>query len=84
MSSERTVPNYVSITINIFFGRLLGCPKKWDFLKNGMNMVDVLAIMPYYVELLMSQQASYFSYCYISYLQRKETNILKNILLLNS
>jgi hypothetical protein len=36
---------------------LLGCPKKWDFLKNGMNMVDVLAIMPYYVELLMSQQA---------------------------
>jgi hypothetical protein len=34
----------------------MGCPKKWEFLKNGMNMVDVLAIMPYYVELLMSQQ----------------------------
>ncbi len=52
------MPNYVSTMIKYFFvGRLLGCPKKWDFLKNGMNMVDVLAIMPYYVELLMSQQA---------------------------
>ena len=38
--------------------RLVGCPKKWEFLKNGMNMVDVLAIMPYYVELFMSQQAN--------------------------
>jgi hypothetical protein len=35
----------------------VACPKKLEFLKNGMNMVDVLAIMPYYVELLMSQQA---------------------------
>jgi hypothetical protein len=59
MSAVRAVPNYVSIIkkLFLFVGRLLGCPKKWDFLKNGMNMVDVLAIMPYYVELLMSQQA---------------------------
>jgi hypothetical protein len=63
------VPNYVSKIINYFFfvGRLLGCPKKWDFLKNGMNMVDVLAIMPYYVELLMSQQAHFFVVAVIGY-----------------
>ena len=36
--------------------RLVGCPNKWDFLKNGMNLVDVLAILPYYVELGMSAE----------------------------
>ena len=39
-----------------FFIRFLGSPDKWGFLKNGMNIVDVLAILPYYVELVMAQK----------------------------
>ena len=31
--------------------RLAGAPEKWAFLKDGMNIVDVLAIMPFFVSL---------------------------------
>ena len=34
---------------------MIGSPQKLEFLKNGMNAVDVLAIIPYYVELGMSE-----------------------------
>jgi len=36
-----------------YFLRLVGCPKKMEFLQDKMNLVDVLAIMPYYMELVM-------------------------------
>ena len=39
--------------IEIF--RLLGAPSKVEFLRNGMNVIDVLAVVPYYVELSMAQ-----------------------------
>ena len=35
--------------------RLLGAPSKVEFLRNGMNVIDVLAVVPYYVELTMAQ-----------------------------
>ena len=35
--------------------RLLGAPSKVEFLRNGMNVIDVLAVVPYYVELSMAQ-----------------------------
>ena len=34
-----------------YFIRLAGAPGKWDFLKDGMNVVDVLAILPFFVTL---------------------------------
>ena len=34
-----------------YFIRLAGAPAKWSFLKDGMNIVDVLAIMPFFVSL---------------------------------
>lgn len=33
--------------------RLAGAPKKWIFIKTAMNVVDVLAILPYYVSILL-------------------------------
>ena len=37
-----------------YWCRLSGCPDKCEFLQNGMNIIDVLAILPYYVELSMA------------------------------
>ena len=39
-----------------FLYRLAGAPNKCDFLQNGMNVIDVLAILPYYVEMAMAMQ----------------------------
>jgi hypothetical protein len=33
--------------------RLAGAPDKISFLKDGMNIVDVLAIMPYFLSLFL-------------------------------
>ena len=34
--------------------RFAGAPQKWGFLKGAMNIIDVLAILPYYLDLFMS------------------------------
>ena len=36
--------------------RFAGSPSKVEFLKDGMNAVDVLAIMPYYVTLFLLKE----------------------------
>ena len=40
----------VHSVINMYY-RLAGAPDKWKFLKDGMNIIDVLAIMPYFLSL---------------------------------
>lgn len=34
--------------------RFAGAPQKWEFVKGAMNIIDVLAILPYYLDLFMS------------------------------
>ena len=36
--------------------RLAGAPDKWNFIKRPLNIVDVLAILPYYLSLSLMEQ----------------------------
>ena len=37
-----------------YFLRLIGSPKKWSFLKNTMNLLDIAAVLPFYVPLFIT------------------------------
>ena len=37
-----------------FLIRLISCPSKFDFLKNTMNWIDLLAIVPYFFTLALN------------------------------
>ena len=49
--------NFVTIFFSgEFITRLVICPRKVKFLKKPMNIVDLLAIAPFYVSLLLGNQ----------------------------
>ena len=46
--------------------RFAGSPKKWEFVKSAMNVIDVLAILPYYVSLFLMGEDEVISIIIIS------------------
>ena len=54
----------VDHTVVIFFTleyliRFTVCPRKLKFVKNAMNMVDLLAVLPFYVSLVIEDLEDY-------------------------
>ncbi|XP_023319614.1 potassium voltage-gated channel subfamily B member 2 isoform X2 [Eurytemora carolleeae] len=64
--SNRDDPNYTNYTIEIleaiymtwftieFLGRFLSCPDHYRFIQSFMNIIDLLAILPYYLSPLLN------------------------------
>jgi hypothetical protein len=38
-----------------------GAPDKWQFLKGPLNVIDVLAILPYYLSLILMDEVCFAS-----------------------
>ena len=49
-----TLPPWHHLDVQCFLPRFAGSPQKCDFVKGAMNVIDVLAILPYYLDLFMS------------------------------
>ena len=52
--------DYIDTFVIIFFTaeyavRFICAPRKWRFFKNPMNLVDVLAIIPFYLSIFLNQ-----------------------------
>ena len=52
--------DYIDTVVIIFFTveytiRFVCAPRKWKFFKNPMNLVDVLAIIPFYLSIFLNQ-----------------------------
>ena len=45
--------------------RLAGAPKKKEFLKDGMNIIDILAILPYFVSIFLIEASGKKDSCRI-------------------
>ena len=41
-----------------YWVRFIASPKKWQFIKEGMNVIDLLGIVPYFVSLVLSNMKS--------------------------
>ena len=41
-----------------YWVRFIASPKKWHFIKEGMNVIDLLGIVPYFVSLVLSNMKS--------------------------
>ena len=51
------IPNFLLI-LHIFQIRLVACPSKIKFVKSPMNVIDLLAILPYYVSIALVNSTS--------------------------
>ena len=49
---------FYQLILHIFQIRLVACPSKIKFVKSPMNVIDLLAILPYYVSIALVNSTS--------------------------
>ena len=54
----QTVHTIFLLILDIFQIRLVACPSKIKFVKSPMNVIDLLAILPYYVSIALVNSTS--------------------------